>query len=120
MVVKIKNMTNEQLNVYRNKLPKYKNYMTNEQLIEADAIYLEQLKRYKKKVKEYNEAAMKATGLKHGDNVERFQLDAFGMGGESYTGRVLYDRNGRLIIRTKRCDGAGRRTFPLNKGWTKV
>ena len=94
--------------------------MTEEQLTESDALYAEQLRRYKKKIKEYNKAATKATGLKHGDKVKRLQANLFGLTTVEYFGKVIYDKNGRLVIRIKMCDGSGRKTFPINKGWKKI
>jgi len=116
----LESLSDAELKARRNDLPKYKNDMNLVQRSIADAIYLEQLRRYKGKVAEYNKKATEATGLKHGDKVSRFQTAAFGTGGEEYTGKVIYDKNGRLAIRTDRPDGTGRKTFPINKGWEKI
>lgn len=120
MKTKIEKMTDSQLEAERRDLPKYQNDMTTDQRDKAFAIYAEQLKRYKAKVAEYNATATKETGLKHGDKVSRFQPGLFGTGGEEYIGKVIFDRNGRLAIRTKKCDGSGRKTFKINKGWKKI
>lgn len=114
-----KRITDAEIKSRRENLPKYKNDMTPEQLALAGALYAEQLKRYKKKIKEYNKAAIAATGLEHGDKVTRLQVGLFGMGCAEYFGKVIYDKRGRLAIRTTQCDGSGRKTFPLNKGWKK-
>ena len=122
ITVKLKTMTDKELTHHRNKLPNYKNYMTNDELEFADAIHREQMKRYNKKIEAFNLAAMGATGLKWGDKVERFVISAFGCGcgGENYIGKVIHNRFGRLVIRTKRPDGSGKKTFPINKAWTKI
>jgi hypothetical protein len=120
MKTEIEQMTDRELTYHREKLPKYKNDMSAEQLTRSEELYAEQLKRYQAKVAEHNAAATKATGLKHGDRVERFQASCFGMGGETYTGKVIYNRFGRLVIRTDRPDGSGKKTFPINKGWSKI
>jgi hypothetical protein len=112
-------MADEELQVTRNNLPKYKNDMTSEQVKIADDIYKEQLKRYKNKVTEYNKEAEKATGLKHGDKVSK-TMPGLGIGVEEYTGKIIYDKNGRLAIKTNMPDGSGRKIFPINKGWTKI
>lgn len=116
----IKEMTDDELQSHRKNLPKYKNNMTEEQLEFADAIYTEQLRRYKEKIKEHNKAATEATGLKRGDRVKRLQASLFGLATVEYFGKVIYDKRGRLTIRTTQCDGAGRKTFPINKGWKKI
>ena len=119
MSVELKKLTDIELESHRENLPRYKNDMTEEQLTESDALYAEQTRRYKKKIKEYNKAATAATELEHGDKVTRLQVGLFGMGCAEYFGKVIYDKRGRLAIRTKQCDGSGRKTFPLNKGWKK-
>jgi len=112
-------MTDEELQTARNNLPKYKNEMTPEQIKIADNIYNEQLKRYKTNVTEYNKEAEKATSLKHGDKVSKV-VSGLGIGAEEYTGKIIYDKNGRLAVKTDIPDGAGKKIFPIDKRWKKI
>ena len=122
----IENLTDEEITERRLALPKYKNDMTVEQSAESSALYAEQRRRYKERIKatatEYNKAATGATGLKHGDKVEFYVPGLFGAMGlsEKYQGKVIYDKKGRLSIRTTFADGSGRKTFSINKAWKKT
>ncbi len=87
---------------------------------EDTAIYQEQLRRHKLGVTEYNRQAMEATGLTKGDRVSYFAPAAFGLGGETYTGTVVFEKSGRLAVRLDRVEGGGRKIVALHKGFKKL
>lgn len=109
-------LSNQQLKDVRASLPKYLNNCTPEQAITHQEVYAEQIRRYKAEVADYNRRATEATGLKHGDKVEATFASAF-MSTCTFTGKVVYDKNGRLAIKTDRPNDAGRRITPINKAW---
>ena len=109
-------MSDQQLADLRASYPKYTNACTPEQLAEVQAIYQEQIRRYKVGVSEYNRQATEATGLRHGDRVTATFPGAF-MSRATYTGKVIHDKNGRLVVRLDYPDGSGRKTTPISKAW---
>ncbi len=111
-------LSDAELKERRDALPKYKNDMTPEQIADGDAIYAEQNKRFKATVDKYNTDAMEKTGLKHGDEVT-YTAQGFGMP-ETYRGKVVYDKNGYLSVKTNIPDGSGRKIHGINIGWKKV
>ncbi|MDO9548158.1 MAG: LPD38 domain-containing protein [Candidatus Marinimicrobia bacterium] len=113
-------LSDEELKARREALPKYKNDMTPEQITEGDALYAEQHKRFKVTVEEYNKAATEKTGLKHGDEVEYPAQGLGGLGAETYRGKVVYDKNGYLSVKTNVPDGSGKKIHGINIGWKKV
>ena len=108
--------SDRQLADIRASLPKYANDCTPEQTAISQEVYAEQVRRYKAKVADYNRRATEATGLKHGDKVEATFASAF-MSTCNFTGKVVYDRNGKLAVKTDRPDDAGRKITNISKAW---
>ena len=115
----IQTMTDAELAAARAGLPAYRNDMTAGQEADTERLYAEQLRRYKESVAAYNTEAEQATGLHHGDRVSYGALGFGGLTMDTHYGKVIYDRNGRLAIRTSHADGSGRKTFPIHTGWKK-
>ena len=113
-------LSDQALEAERLVLPKYTNDCTPDQLADMHSIYTEQTRRYKTKISQYNEEATKATGLKHGDRVSYFATGLFGLGGETYTGKIIHDKTGRLAVKLDHADGSGKKIIPLNKGFKKL
>ncbi len=117
--VDLSSLSDEELQKIWDSLPKHPNGSVIKSK-ESDAIHQEMMKRYKAEVAKYNAEAEKETGLKHGDRVVKTVVNAFGTGTEEFTGKVVYDKNGRLSVKTDKPDGSGRKMFPIDKGWKKV
>jgi len=104
-------------------LPKYANDCTPEQAATDREVYAEQMRRYRA-VKEaaaadYNRQAIEATGLRHGDQVEATFAGAF-FSLDSFTGKVVYNRHGKLAVKTDRPDDTGRKMTPISRAWKRI
>lgn len=113
-------LTDVELQAKRDALPKYKNNMTPEQLAENDAVYQEQMRRYKAVVADYNARAEEVTGLKPGDRVSYVAPNIFGIGTETYAGTVIFDRTGRLAVKLDHAEGSGRKVVRIHKGFKQI
>jgi len=108
--------TDQELTNIRSSMPKHTNDCTPEQMAIDKAVYAEQIRRYRAEAADYNQRATEVTGLKHGDAVEATFQGAF-MSLDSYTGKVVYNRGGRLCVKTDRADDTGRKQTPISKAW---
>ena len=111
-------LTDQELADIRASLPKYTNDQTPIQAETDQLAYTEQMRRHKAAIADYNQCAIEATGLHHGDRVEA-TLPGMFMSSHYYTGKVIYNRSGKLVVRTDRPDGAGRKFTPISKAWKK-
>lgn len=86
-----KNMTDEELTAIRKSMPKYLNYMTDEQVEISKAVYAEQKRRYDANkldsFQKYNQE-VEAAGYKVGDRVSYFARSMLGIGGIVIYGTV--------------------------------
>jgi len=110
-------MTDDELTDIRKSMPKYINYMTEEQIAISKAVYAEQKKRYEDNkaasYQQYNQE-VESAGYKVGDRVSYFARYLLGIGGIVIKGTVAKRKKYYVKLDIL---WNNKKTAHLTKGW---